>query len=352
MPDIYDTLAEHLDNLPAGFPRTESGVELRILKRLFTPDEAELATKLTMIPETANQIAERLGQDVDSLEERLESMAGRGLIFRSSKGHEATYMAAQFMVGIWEYHVQDLDEELIRDVNEYLPHVMRRAWFETRTKQMRVIPVSESLEAESSVMPYEQAERIVREQSKIVLAPCICRREHAMVGSSCGRPEETCLVFGGAAHFYEENRLGRPISIEEALNVLETGLQAGLVLQPGNAQRPASMCLCCGCCCQILKNLKTLDRPAEAVHSNYYAEVLTESCSACGECVERCQMEAITVNETAEVDLDRCIGCGLCVAVCETGAVRLRQKDDRQLYEPPENVVETYMCMAKERGLL
>ena len=40
MPDVYTRLREHLDRLPAGFPATESGVELRILKRLFTPDEA------------------------------------------------------------------------------------------------------------------------------------------------------------------------------------------------------------------------------------------------------------------------------------------------------------------------
>ena len=35
--EIYKKLAKHLDNLPGGFPPTESGVELRILKRLFTP---------------------------------------------------------------------------------------------------------------------------------------------------------------------------------------------------------------------------------------------------------------------------------------------------------------------------
>ena len=40
MTDVYQDLARHLDNLPAGFPRTETGVEIRILKRLFTPREA------------------------------------------------------------------------------------------------------------------------------------------------------------------------------------------------------------------------------------------------------------------------------------------------------------------------
>jgi electron transport complex protein RnfB len=51
MTDVYEKLAQHLDSLPAGYPRTESGVEMRILKRLFSPEEAELATTLTMMPE-------------------------------------------------------------------------------------------------------------------------------------------------------------------------------------------------------------------------------------------------------------------------------------------------------------
>ena len=57
--DIYKRLAEHLDNLPGGFPRTESGVEIRILRRLFTPEDAEFATQLTLIPEEPRVIARR-----------------------------------------------------------------------------------------------------------------------------------------------------------------------------------------------------------------------------------------------------------------------------------------------------
>lgn len=48
---IYEKLAKHLDNLPGGFPPTKSGVELRILRRLFTPEEAKLALRLIPLPE-------------------------------------------------------------------------------------------------------------------------------------------------------------------------------------------------------------------------------------------------------------------------------------------------------------
>ena len=39
------------------YPATDSGVELRILKRLFTPEEAEAAIALTVFSEPADAIA-------------------------------------------------------------------------------------------------------------------------------------------------------------------------------------------------------------------------------------------------------------------------------------------------------
>lgn len=352
MTDVYKRLATHLDRLPAGFPATESGVELRILKRLFTPEEAEIALGLTMMPEPAESIAARLGRDPSQLAPELERMSRKGLIFRARRGGQLQYMAAQFVIGIWEYHVNDLNEELIRDVNEYIPHLMKKAWLGQDTKQLRVIPVSQSVSAEMAVMPYEQAEAIIRRQSKIVVSPCICRREHEMVGKGCGKPMEVCLSFGAGAYFYEENGLGRAISQDEAVDLLKVGLDAGLVLQPGNAQKPANICMCCGCCCQILKNLNAMEQPARAVASNYFAAVDPENCTACGSCEERCQMQAIAIEDSARIDLERCIGCGLCVTACDFDALRLEMKPEEDRYVPPVNLFETYLNMARERGLV
>ena len=305
-----------------------------------------------MMPEPVVGIAERTGRDPAALAETLAKMSRKGLIFRISKGDKTLYSAAQFVIGIWEYHVNSLDEDLIRDVNEYMPTLMEKGLLSAKTQQLRVVPVSKSISAGMTVTPYEAAEEIINKQSKIVVSPCICRKEQKMVGKGCDKPEEVCLAFGAGAYYYEQNGLGRSIDKAEALDILKAGVDAGLVLQPGNQQKPLNICMCCGCCCGILKNMKTLDKPAQMVHTNYYAQVNEDLCTACEACVERCQMDAITVDEAALVDLDRCIGCGLCVTDCPTEAITLEQKAEDSRYLPPKNVFETYMNIAQERGLM
>ncbi len=351
MNEIYKKLAAHLNNTPGGFPATETGVELRILKRLFTEEEAETATHLIMIPETVETIAKRAGRPPENLGPILKDMAQKGLIFHSGKGGIDYYMTAQFVVGIWEYQVNRLTKELIKDFNEYVPYLMK-AQTSLKIQQLRVVPISKSITADMKVMDYEEAEKIIRSQSKIVLSPCICRTEHEMIGKGCGKLKEACFTFGGGAYYYEERGIGRSISQEEALKVLHRGIDQGLVLQPGNSMKPMNICMCCDCCCQILKNIKKSDKPATLVNSSYFAQVNEEECTACTECEDACPMDAVTVDETASVNMDRCIGCGLCTAVCEFNAIHLVPKEEKDRWVPPGNTMETYINMAKEKGLL
>jgi NAD-dependent dihydropyrimidine dehydrogenase PreA subunit len=346
---VYESLAAHLDRLPSGFPRTPTGVELRILRRLFTPEEAALAQKLTLRPEPPESIAARAGLGAEELSEKLEAMSRKGLIFRIRKGPRALYMAAQFVIGIWEYHVNDLDPELIRDANEYLPYFFK-ASYQVKTPQLRTIPIPGALPSEQAIMAYEEARKIIAEQDKILVAPCICRKEHSMAGDGCDRPLESCLVFGVGAQFYEDNGLGRAIDHEEALRILENAEKTGLVLQPSNAQKVVNICTCCGCCCQILKNLKKLPKPARYVSSNYFAAVDENRCIGCEECVERCQMDAIRVEEqTAVIERDQCIGCGLCVPTCPEEAIRLELKPEQERSTPPAHYSDTLKKIGQER---
>jgi Pyruvate/2-oxoacid:ferredoxin oxidoreductase delta subunit/DNA-binding Lrp family transcriptional regulator len=354
MSDIYQQLAQHLDGLPGGYPATESGVELRILRRLFTPEEAQLAVSLTMLPEPVEKIAQRCGVEPEDISDRLYEMSRKGLLMRSqrhgdTRHSEYRYSANQFVIGIWEYQVNRLTPELIEDMNEYIPELFKpEVW--RKAPQLRTIPIQASLDADRSVLAYEQAEELVRTQTQIAVAPCICRREHKMVGEGCDKPEESCLVFGRGTEYYIDNGLGRSIEVDEALQILERAEEAGLVLQPSNSQRIVNICTCCGCCCQVLKSIKRHPQPASVVSSAFYAEVDTTECIACEDCVERCQMDAITMEEVALIDLDRCIGCGLCVTSCSSESIYLVRKSEEDLQPVPRTFGHALLNLSKARG--
>lgn len=353
MTDVYKKLALHLDKTPSGFPETETGVELRILKQLFTEEEAQLALSLIMMLEPVEAIAQRAGKKPEEIEPVLIEMGKKGLLIHVNKDGVNTFMQLHFVVGIWEYQVNRLTEQLIKDFNEYVPYLIQNQ-YKHKTQQMRVIPVKKAVNTELNIMDYEQVENIIRSQSKILVAPCICRKEHQMTGKGCDKPMETCLVFGSGAYIYESRGIGRDITPEQAIEIIKQGVEKGLVPQPSNSKKPTNICLCCQCCCQILKNIKAFDEPAKIVSSNFQAQVDPEECTACQACEEICPMDAVSIDtedQIAKVDITRCIGCGLCVAECAFDAMRLVDKIQEERVEPPDNIIETYMTIAKEKGL-
>jgi len=350
--DVYQKLARHLDDLPGGFPPTESGVELRILRRLFTPEEAELALHLTLLPEPPHVIARRANLTTEETTCRLEEMAGKGLILRfESKRGKATYMAAQYVVGIWEYQVNRLNPELVQDMEEYLPTLLDFDEWQ-KAPQLRTIPVAESINTQLEVASYEQAEELVRSAQKIVVAPCICRRKRALIGEGCGKPLESCFCFGMGADYYERNGLGRAINQQEALAILQRANEVGLVLQPSNGRAASFMCCCCGCCCGVLRSIKRHPQPASIVSTPFIATADPETCTGCGACIERCQMEALQLRDgKVTLDIDRCIGCGLCVSTCPTGSLTLSRKQASE-QKVPKDYIRSLIHLARERGKL
>lgn len=349
--EIYKKLAAHLDNLPGGFPATGSGVEIRILQRLFMPEEAALALHLTLIPESAAVVAGRAKMKPEETALLLEKMATKGLIIRLTEpGCLETYMAAQFVIGIWEYHVKSLDEQLAKDMEEYLPFLSAEAW---KSPQMRTIPVNRSISADLEVTTYEMAEKLVENHRNFVVAPCICRERQRLMGNECDKPKETCLIFGKGAEYYLRNGLGRSISRDEVFAILKKADEAGLVLQPGNSKSANFICCCCGCCCDVLKSIKHHPEPGKLVVSAFHAELDAESCIGCEICVDRCQMEALSMNNgKAVLQVEKCIGCGLCVSTCETGSLRLVRKPEELQPKIPKNIVQATIRLGRARGKL
>ncbi len=211
--DVYDTLAKHLDNLPSGFPRTDSGAEMRILRKLFTPEDAELAVHLTLIPEEPRVIARRARTTVEEAGRRLEEMEKKCLARAIRKGDSLLYMAQPFLVGFWEGQVNKLSLDLVQDFEEYLP-----SWFDPKSwrkaAQLRTIPVNKSISVRNEVMLYERAEELVRAREKFAVSNCICRQEHHILGKGCNKPLESCLQFDFAAESVVRTGRGRASAVK------------------------------------------------------------------------------------------------------------------------------------------
>ncbi len=352
--DIYRRLAAHLDDLPAGFPRTQSGVELRILRRLFTEDEAAMAVLLSVLPEGPDSVAVRAGLPIGETARRLEAMSRKGLIYRMpDEGGGFRYMANQYVIGIWEYQVARLSPELIRDMDEYMDTLLLEGPWK-KTPQLRVVPVMQALPTRLEILAHERAADLVRERDRFLIAPCICRRERKIAGQGCDKLEDACLIMGGGVDYYEQNGMGRIIGLEEALALLKRAENEGLVLQPSNARKISNICMCCGCCCGVLRTIKKHPLPADFVSSPFRAVLDREKCEDCGFCLTRCPMDALgrDAEGVMAVDPGRCIGCGLCVPTCGGGSLGLVRKPDGEQRDVPATFTRTYIEMARRRGKL
>jgi len=351
--NIYRQLQERLDQYSMGFPAAESVIEIKILRYLFSEDNARMFLALTHNLATASSIAKDLNRPATEVASQLEEMTDKGLVFRVKKGVNPKYAAIPFVHGLFEFQVKNIEPELAKMVEEYFEEAFDKAMLENAQYFLRTIPVNQSVEVTHQVATYDDAIEILKTKPSIVVTDCICRKRKKVLNEGCGKTLEACFMFGSMGQYYLDKDMGREVSLEEATTILENCRDAGLVTQPATSQNPSGMCNCCGDCCGVLKALNKHPKPAEMVFSNHLARVDSDECTGCEQCLERCQMTAIFMNddELAQVIPDRCIGCGLCVTTCPVEAIKLIAKPEDTLRLPPANTAEQMFLMAQKRGL-
>lgn len=354
MDEVYRRLAARLDALPHGFPRTPGGVELRILEKIFAPEEAALAARLMPMPETVEELARRLHLPADELGPRLEGMAVRGQVLAARRDGQATYMLAPFVVGIYELQLGRMDAELAELFEEYSPSLVRELGG-SRPALARVVPVNARIEAQAEVLRYESVRDLLGRARSFRLMECICRKEQALVGKPCAHTRETCLAFSPAPDAYAgtlPEGFGRTISQAEALAVLDQCEREGLVHCTYNVQRQNMfVCNCCSCCCGFLRGLKDFGAPHLLMRSNYVAAVDAQACAACGDCLARCPMEALRLEgDGCQVDGARCLGCGVCTLDCPTDAISLTGRPPAERDQPPATLAAWALQRALHRS--
>jgi electron transport complex protein RnfB len=358
---VYVKLQKHLDNQAVGFPATRSGVEIKILKHIFTPEEAEITSYLTYKLEPFKTIFGKVGHLLESpeqLEKLLDRIQKKGGIESKIKNGVKHYCCAPLVVGMYEFQLGRLTPEFIKDFNEYTTDKKFGIEFlSTELPQMRTIPISKSIHPQHNVSTFDEVTALLKQaEEPFVILECICRKKTSLEGKSCKVTDrkETCLAIGNTAQMMLHSGFGREISRDDAMSILEQNQEQGLVLQPSNTEKADFICSCCGCCCGMLGVHKSIPKPLDYWASNFHAIVDTSTCKGCGICLERCQVGAATISEKkqhAVVDLDRCIGCGVCITSCPTESRSLLKKHTE--VRPPQTREDLYeIIMDRKKGRL
>jgi electron transport complex protein RnfB len=347
----YRQLAQRLDALPNGFPATDDGSELRLLAKLFTPEEAALASQLRMTPETPQELAERIGGEVRELRKMLKSMAKRGLIKAEKGDGGLAYGLMPFVVGIYEYQVDRLDAELAELFEDYYQKAFGQM-VTVRPHFHRVLPVQETIKMGMEIHPYESVVSIIDRSQAWGVLDCICRKQKALLGDPCEHPLDVCMAMSTIPGAFDHNSTIRSLTREEALQTLKRAAEAGLVHTVSNNQEGIwYICNCCTCACGILRGLVDFGI-ANVVASSAFVNQVDESlCVPCGICVDYCQFNAISVNEVAHIDPNRCVGCGVCVLACPEEAMSLIRRPQEEISPPPLTEDEWRWKRAEERGV-
>lgn len=358
---VYIKLQKHLDAQAVGFPATRSGAEIKILRHIFTPLEAEIATCLSYRFATLEAIFSKAGDLVETpaeLEKILERILKKGGLELKVKNGVRHYGCAPLVVGMYEFQLKRLTPEFIEAFREYTSDKNFGIEFlSTKLPQMRTIPVARSIHPQHNVSTFDEVSTLLqRAEAPFAIIECICRKKKALAGNVCKVTDrkETCLAIGSLAQMVLESSMGAEISRDEALAIIEQNQKEGLVLQPSNTERAEFICSCCGCCCGMLSIHQAIPKPMDYWAANYNAVVDPETCTGCGACVKSCQIGAVAVPEKkqpAQVNLDRCFGCGLCVAKCPTGSISLEKKP--AVVTPPKTREDLYeIIMAHKKGRL
>ena len=344
----YERLAAALEALPSGFPKTPSRVELRILKKAFTAEEAELTGHMSRKYETINELAGRVGWSAKKVREVLQSVLPRKLVRKRVDEKQEYYRLGPFIVGWWEALMEG---PMCHDIEfaTLTQQLMREGGGERimapRPGVLGVVPARGSLKPEL-LQPYDDIDAHFARYERFGLIDCVCRVDRNLLGSKCSKPVKRCGFVGLPPRIpLSESVLNREQALKLFTQLEDEGhVHTGFYGFIMGAETPqfVGCCNCCGDCCGILRVINEGISTEGPQRSNYRAFLKTESCLACGDCVERCQVHAITQDKAgiAEINRDKCIGCGLCVIKCAGDAIELVPVSAEEWFHVPTSFEE------------
>jgi ferredoxin len=330
----YRRLAAALDALPNRFPPAADESDLRLLAKIFSPAEADLAAQLLPEFESPMQIAERLGRDAREVAGLLKEMTRKGQInIGKTAAGRLGFSLLPFVVGIYEAQSGRMDAEMARLFEDYF-HAGFGKMLAVKPQVHRVIPIGGSIRNPMEVLPYESAQTLVDSAHSWGVLDCVCRTQKALIGQACQHPVDVCMILSSQEDAFANHPTIHAQSQAEAVATLKRAADAGLVHSVSNNQRDLwYICNCCTCSCGILRGMADLGIANVVARSSFINTVDADLCIACGECAEACPFHALEVDDMAHVLEIKCTGCGVCVSVCPQGALALVRRPDA--VEPP-----------------
>ena len=354
-------LIDRLNRYPVGL--VDHHTLREILARLFSEEEALIASRFPLSEATLDELAAATGIAADRLLPQLETMADKGLVMDLPCGDTTYWLLMPGLIGFFEFTFMkrrsDLPlDELARLMQEYLHEVrpgQAEEFFGSRTQLTRALPCVDRIPVQSQVTPWEDARRIVAAAGFGAAGLCFCRHRKEHLGQSCakGAPVEgLCIALGEGARFLVRRGFMQQKSTAELLAILETARHFNLTHVTDNIrEQPSFICNCCSCCCELMAGVQEgfVDGIAKAP---FLAVVETAACSRCGQCLAACNVRGIHLEQgdgVAVIDERRCLGCGACLAVCPQDALRLVA---RPASKPPRTRADMFLRILREKGRL
>lgn len=304
----------------------------KILPKLFEmlADENEAKVLLAAAPPaTVDEISEKTGIPAGDVEQMIDPLFKKGLIYRSSKPgtpryyrvrrllqfHDASILAIGAppdFLDMWKkYHEEEFGDHQ-KDIENALSRPV-----------VRVVPVNLAVESETSVAPFDDVKQIVERARNLAVTDCTCK---VVTGAPCETPVEVCIQVDRAADYALERGTGRQLTKQETLDMLKMCEEEGLVHVVGNSRGLGHIiCNCCDDCC--INWTGSLKAGAKfTAPSRFAAAVDPDLCNGCETCLDRCFFDAIEMeDDMAQIDEEECMGCGLCAVTCPTEAISLKE---------------------------
>lgn len=277
---------------------------------VLTDEMVDTALKIKLRePTYVATVAERIGKPVEYTAKLLDEMVHVGILeyMTDENGVDRVYLPVfvpgSMEMGAMDYWRVNKNPEIAYAFPQYIQGLTKgfAQYFPMGTGLVRALPVQQAIENESKRCELEEVSYWVEKyHPSLAVAPCECRHTRRMNGElGSDLEDEWCISLGYLAESCIRTGKARRITREECYEILHKAEEKGFVHEVTNIFGPEESTFICNChwssCC-ALRTAWYCNTP-DMVRTNYCAGVDEEKCSACGQCVEVCPMNAVKLGQ-------------------------------------------------------